>query len=89
MLSLSLGVQTQINQWAQAFEDTFDREYPPDSGFLSRQELEQFEATGRSLAAVIQAEPGPIFLVSNRSTGGLRDWGMACAWILMKAVEQQ
>jgi hypothetical protein len=73
MLPLSLGLQTQINQWAQAFEDTFDREYPPESGFLNRQELEQFEATGRSLAKAIQAELGPTFSVSYHSTAGLRE----------------
>jgi hypothetical protein len=73
MLPLSPALQTQINHWAQEFENTLDQAYPPDSGFLSRQGLEQFEATGRSLVAAIQAELGASFSVSYDSSAGVRE----------------
>ncbi|HEV8269992.1 MAG TPA: hypothetical protein VGQ04_01735 [Chitinophagaceae bacterium] len=39
-------LKNKIFNWAKNFEDTLNQDYPPDSGFKSVEEEEQFEQSG-------------------------------------------
>ena len=45
-LPISSTLKARLNLWSQKYEQTFDEEYPPDSGFSSLEEEEYFKTEG-------------------------------------------
>lgn len=57
-LSLSAELKAALRDWAGAYDKTLNKEYPPDSGFVSPAEEAAFEAEGRRLWKELQAQLG-------------------------------
>ena len=49
-LAVDEQLREQLHEWDRRFQDTFDANYPPDSGFRDPQERAKFLADGESLA---------------------------------------
>jgi hypothetical protein len=55
---------------ANAYDQTLDPDYPPDSKFESSEEESAFKAKGRDLASRLQKELGASYaVVSHRKVG--------------------
>ncbi|MEL6813955.1 MAG: hypothetical protein AAFP03_03965 [Cyanobacteria bacterium J06598_3] len=48
-LPVSDALKHDLEVWEQKYASTFDEDYPPDGGFLSKAEEEAFEQEGRRL----------------------------------------
>ena len=57
-LPISEGLASDFNEWAAAYDATFNEEYPPDSGFADQAAEDAFLATGRRLANRLAQELG-------------------------------
>ena len=77
-LPISRSLVERLHAWAARFDATLDHEYPPDGGFPSRAEEEQFIADGSMLASELQQALGDDWFVEYAPFGGdvtLRDYG--------------
>ncbi len=66
-LPLTGDLKAALRAWAAAYDATLNQEYPPDSGFASPAEEEEFEAEGRRLWRELQAQLGPEYQVVYHS----------------------
>ena len=71
-LPLSTDVKVALRTWADAYDKTLNQEYPPDSGFASPAEEEDFEAEGKRLWKVLQEQLGPDYRVAYFSNREIR-----------------
>jgi hypothetical protein len=67
-LPLTNDLKAALRAWANAYDNTLNQEYPPDSGFASPAEEEAFEVEGRRLWNVLQAQLGPEYKVAYYSS---------------------
>jgi hypothetical protein len=63
-LPLSAYLQEQLAAWAERYDETLLDEYPPESGFSSESEAEQFVDDGRELARMLALELGQEYAVT-------------------------
>jgi hypothetical protein len=57
-LSISKNLKLDIIKWADMFEQTLNKKYPPDSGFKSLEELNSFEEKAKELIKNLKNELG-------------------------------
>jgi hypothetical protein len=62
-LPLSAELRAALAAWARAFDATLNHEYPPDSGFRSAAEENDFETEGRRLWNHLRAQLGGAYRV--------------------------
>lgn len=67
-LPLTNDLKVALRAWANAYDNTLNQEYPPDSGFASPLEEEAFEAEGKRLWKELQAQLGPEYQVAYYSS---------------------
>jgi len=48
-LKISEELIKSLYRWAAAYDATLNQDYPPDSGFATEEELENFEKEGRKI----------------------------------------
>ena len=68
-MPLTEDVQLALCNWAAAYNQTLNQEYPPDSGFSSPNKESAFEHEGRRLWRELQTQLAPEYQVvyySNR-----------------------
>ncbi|WP_131769675.1 hypothetical protein [Candidatus Protofrankia californiensis] len=58
-LPISADLVAEISEWDRGFQETFNTDYPPDSGFLTDEEARAFDALGHELALRLAWELGP------------------------------
>jgi hypothetical protein len=58
-LGLPEDLIEEIHAWDSEFQETFCDEYPPDSGFHSRQKVLEHNSKGKELAQKIRDVLGP------------------------------
>jgi hypothetical protein len=63
-LPISQDLKNELAAWALAFDETLNMDYPPDSGFVSKEAEEKFKREGYSLAERLSIELGPEFTVT-------------------------
>jgi hypothetical protein len=63
-LPISQHLRQEFADWAKVFDNTLNEEDPATSGFQDEHSKADFRAKGISLAARLQAELGPDFVVS-------------------------
>ncbi|WP_417820594.1 hypothetical protein [Terasakiella sp.] len=57
-LNISNSLRENITMWDQAYQRTFNHDYPPDSGFVSPNEKEKHIKLGKKLAECLTTELG-------------------------------
>src|SRR5665647_1515482 len=57
-LPISIDLRADLLAWSDRFDATLDQDYPPDSGFATPEEEQQFVADGAALAARLVDELG-------------------------------
>jgi len=62
-LPVSNELKADLAQWAEAYDQTLDRDDPPNSGFESEALEAEFIAQGRRLAERLREELGADFIV--------------------------
>jgi hypothetical protein len=62
-LPLTDELKADLRAWAEAYDKTLNQEYPPNSGFASQTEEEQFDAEGLRLWRALQEQLGPDYRV--------------------------
>lgn len=62
-MPLSKRLKIKINAWNNKYQATFNSDYPPDSGFKTREERIQHELEGAFLAYEMQEELGKGYVV--------------------------
>lgn len=62
-LPLSVELSAALAAWARAFDATLNSDYPPDSGFRSAAEENDFDAEGHRLWAELRAQLGGAYRV--------------------------
>ncbi|MEJ7137375.1 hypothetical protein [Amphibiibacter pelophylacis] len=62
-LPLSQEVRQLLADWARAFDQTLNHDYPPDSGFKSEADEVEFKQQATRLAEQLREELGPEFEV--------------------------
>lgn len=62
-IGLNAALHADLFAWAARYDATLDQQYPPDSRFATKQELEEFVADGQLLAQRVCAALGPAFVV--------------------------
>jgi len=62
-LPISSDLKLKILNWAAEFDATLDVDYPPNSGFSSKEHQVAFEDCGRELERCLQAELGGEYIV--------------------------
>lgn len=67
-LPISSGLRLALREWADAYDQTLNQEYPPDSGFSSPEVESDFEIEGRRLWKELQAQLGDEYKVVYFST---------------------
>lgn len=60
-LPLSHELKQQLIKWAKVFDQTLNQDYPPDSGFKSPDDEQEFKQSAIRLAAQLREELGPDF----------------------------
>lgn len=65
-LPLSQKMRQLLVDWAYAFDQTLNEDYPPDSGFKSQAEEIEFKQQAARLADQLREELGPEFEVIVR-----------------------
>ena len=63
-LPISQELKRDLYAWMDKYNSTLDWEYPPDSGFKSEQEEQQFKQDGKKLQQRLQQELGAEFQIS-------------------------
>ncbi len=63
-LPLSLDLKQLLADWARAFDQTLNHDYPPDSGFKSEADEVDFKQQATRLAEQLRQELGPEFEVT-------------------------
>jgi hypothetical protein len=56
-------LQSQLMDWARVYDETLDMEDPVNSGFVTADAKDAFEAEGMRLADRLREELGPEFIV--------------------------
>ena len=62
-LHLPPQLLAQLDDWNTEFQQTFSDDYPPDSGFKSKEERDRHNARGVELAVLLQRELGADVLI--------------------------
>ena len=62
-LPISQELKRDLYTWMDKYDSILDWEYPPDSGFKSEQEEQQFKQDGKNLQRRLQQELGAEFQV--------------------------
>jgi hypothetical protein len=55
-LDISNSLIARIIEWDSKYQQTFNEDYPPDSGFTSTQEEEKFEECGMTIWQDLKSE---------------------------------
>lgn len=63
-LPLSQELRQLLANWARAFDQTLNDDYPPDSGFKSEADEVEFKQQAARLAEQLRKELGPEFEVA-------------------------
>lgn len=63
-LPISSSLKDRLNLWALKYDNTLNRDYPPDSGFKSDEEENQFNIEGRSIFEKLKEELGGSYTVT-------------------------
>lgn len=63
-LEISDDLKRQLKVWDKEFQDTFNDDYPPDSGFSSRQQLQRHIQQGYKLVTKLQLELGESYKIN-------------------------
>lgn len=63
-LPISPSLKNRLNSWALKYDNTLDRNYPPDSGFKSDEEETQFNIEGRLIFEKLKEELGNSYTVT-------------------------
>lgn len=66
-LPLDAPTVADLNQWAETFTQTLNRDDPAESGFDSQQEFERFEKRGLRLWQRLQGQLAPNYRVKYQS----------------------
>lgn len=67
-LPISSGLRVALREWADAYDQTLNQEYPPDSGFSTPEAELDFEIEGRRLWKELQVQLGDEYKVLFFST---------------------
>ncbi len=62
-MGLSNDLLSRIREWDNDFQNTFDENYPPDSGFKSENDVFLHNLEGKEISVLMQKELGKDFLV--------------------------
>lgn len=62
-LPISKDLQLRLAKWAKMYDDTLDVDYPPNSGFKSKELEAEFSREGQILANMLRSELGAEFVV--------------------------
>jgi len=65
-LPISENLRVSIVNWNHEYQDTFNSEYPPDSGFATPESEHLHDKKGAVLAKRLQAELGDAYLVEYK-----------------------
>jgi hypothetical protein len=63
-LPISEELQLKLLAWAATYDETLDVDYPPNSGFKSRELEQEFKREGERLVENLKIELGPDFCIS-------------------------
>jgi hypothetical protein len=63
-LPISKELQELLLKWAAIYDETLDVDYPPNSGFKSKELEHDFKLEGERLVVKLRDELGPEFSVS-------------------------
>lgn len=66
-LPISDDLRSAISLWNDEYQDTFNNEYPPDSGFNNPKVDRNHVERGRKLAEMLQNELGPEYRVEYQA----------------------
>jgi hypothetical protein len=70
-LPISQELAAALMRWAEEFDATLNREYPPDSGFPLERDRRAFLERGRHLAGRLARELGPGSRVTYQGDGSI------------------
>ncbi|WGG52758.1 hypothetical protein [Rugamonas sp. DEMB1] len=62
-LNISGRLAEEIEKWDKEFQNTFSDDYPPESGFVSTNDLKLHNERGVELASMLQEFLGPMVKV--------------------------
>lgn len=62
-LNISKQLQQEIQNWDDIYQNTLDRDYPPDSSFISKAEEDKHVKQGYIIAEKLEKELGSIYRV--------------------------
>ncbi|WP_248741937.1 MULTISPECIES: hypothetical protein [unclassified Pseudomonas] len=63
-LPISDALKSRLKAWATKYDETLDRDYPPNSGFKSEVLEFEFREEGKLLAEALQNELGLGYVIS-------------------------
>ena len=70
-MRLSPDLTTALIEWSDAFDATYDPQYPPDSAFQSPDEERNWQLSGQELSRRLASELGPEAHVVYHAAGEL------------------
>jgi len=62
-LPISVELQQRLLKWAEIYNETLDKDYPPNSGFKNQEQENEFRSEGEMLAKFLKNELGSNFSI--------------------------
>jgi hypothetical protein len=66
-LAISEDLKESLSRWAATYNATLNQDYPPDSGFLTEEEAENFEQEGKRMFGELKQQLMNTFKISYYS----------------------
>ncbi|ASO19542.1 hypothetical protein FHR81_000780 [Actinoalloteichus hoggarensis] len=70
-LGLSAQLVSALDAWDDEYQDTLDREYPPDSAFPTPEAYRHWIESGKALAARVKNESSTVSSVDYQADGSI------------------